>query len=170
MQGADRVNDELEVGFDQVFETGWSQAERCGYGIMLLFAAAGLAGLFGRGPYSHRSATSAASAMTVDFEPIARSQTPTQVTFHLGNPTASPTLRLFLDNRFAEPMGLGKMLPMPVRSDAVDGGLLLTVAVPRGARGVLLRITLEPVTLGPQRLVARLDDHAPLAWTQFVAP
>ena len=170
MQGADRVNDELEVGFDQVFETRWSRAERCGYGVMLLFAAAGVAGLLGRGPYSHRSVTGAAAAMTVDFEPIARSQTPTQVTFHLDNPTAAPTLLLFLDHRFAEPMGLGKMLPMPVRSEAVDGGLLLTVAVPPGARDAMLRVTLEPATLGPQRLVARLDDHAPLAWTQFVAP
>lgn len=165
MQGADRVNDELEVGFNQTFERRWSRAARGGYAVMALLAAAGLAGLFGRGPYSHRSAGNAASGMIVDFEPIARSQTPTQVTFHLDNPTGSPTLRLFLDNQVVEPMGLTRILPEPVRTDAVTNGLALTVAVPPDTRNAELRIVLEPTGIGPEHLVAQLDGHPPLRWT-----
>ncbi len=170
MQGADRVNEELEVGFNQGFERRWSRAERFGYGVMLLFALAGLGGVFGRGAFSHRTAGGGAAAMTVDFEPVTRSQSPTQVTFHLDNPTDRPTLRLFLDNQVVEPMGLGKILPQPERADAVADGLALIVAVPPGTRNAELRIVLEPKALGPQHLTARLDHHAPLGWTQFVVP
>lgn len=171
MQGADRINKELEVGFDQTFEKRWSRVERGGCVFLGLFVAAGLAGLYGRGPYSHRSRTMPESGLTVDFEPITRSQCDTQVTFHLDNPTGLPELKLFLDTRFVEPMGLSKFLPQPVRTDAVGGGLLLTIAVPPGTRDAELRIMLQlDSTIGPEHLVARLGDHAPLHWTQYVIP
>lgn len=48
MQGADKVNDELEVGFDEPFESRWSRAEQVGRVVMVLVAAAGLSGLLGR--------------------------------------------------------------------------------------------------------------------------
>lgn len=74
MQGADRVNGELEVGFDQTFERRWRWVERGGYVFLGLFVAAGLAGLFGHGPYNHRTRTTPELGLTVDFEPITRSQ------------------------------------------------------------------------------------------------
>ena len=48
LQGADRVNGELEVGFDERFERHWEWAERAGRLCMILFVAVGLAGVFGR--------------------------------------------------------------------------------------------------------------------------
>ena len=90
MQGADRVNDEFEVGYNENFERNWERAEIVGRVVMVAVIAAGLAGFFGRGPYSHQTKHTAESALTVDFEPIARSQAPTQVTFHIDNPTDAP--------------------------------------------------------------------------------
>src|ERR1700712_514997 len=94
MQGADRINDELEVGFDHIFEARWLWAERVGRVVMLLFVAAGIGGLLGRGPYSHETTTVPMSDLSVDFEPIARSQTGTQVTLHLQNPGSKSELDL----------------------------------------------------------------------------
>ena len=170
MQGADKVNGELEVGYDQRFEKSWSRAETVGRGLMALFLVAGLIGLFGRGPLSHHTNSAEDAALAVDFEPVARSQTGTQVTLHLSNPTESPTMDVFVGSNIGEPMGLQRILPQPVSTRLVDDGMVLTVAVTPGTRDSELRFMLQPTSLGPNQLVARLADHEPLRWTQFVVP
>ncbi len=170
MQGADRVNDEFEVGYDERFENRWLKAEHVGRIIMLLFVGAGLAGLFGRGPFSHRTDSTVESALAVDFEPIARSQAPTQVTFHIANPTNAPTIDLFIGTNTIEPMGLKTIEPQPATTKVVQDGLLLTFPIPPGTKDALVRLMLEPSSLGPNQLIAQLAGHAPLRWTQFIMP
>ena len=170
MQGADRINDEFEVGYDQKFERSWNKAEWVGRVVMLLFVAAGLAGFFGRGPYSHESKKSAESALTVDFEPIARSQATTQVTFHIDNPTDSPELNLFIGTNTVEPMGLQRIEPQPIATKAVKDGLVLTLAIPPATHDAEIRLMLEPAVIGENELIAQLEGHAPLRWTQFIMP
>ena len=170
LRGADPINDELEVGFDQPFEQRWLRVEQVGRVVMVLFTAAGLAGFFGRGPFSHHTAKSAESALSVDFEPIARANATTQVTFHLDNPTEQPTLDLFISTNVVEPMGLQHVLPDPVHSRVVGNGIVLTVGVPTGTVDAELRLSLMPTGLGSNQLEARLGDHPPLKWTQFIVP
>ena len=170
MQGADRINDEFEVGFNARFEHSWARAEIVGRFVMVAFVGAGLAGMLGRGPFSHETKHSAESALAVDFEPIARSQAPTQVTFHIDNPTDASTMDLFIGSNSVEPMGLQHVLPEPVATKAVPDGLTLTLAIPPGARNVEVRLVLEPSEIGENELIAQLAGHAPIRWTQFVMP
>ena len=171
MQGADLVNDELEVGFDEVFERRWHRAEQFGRVFMVLFVAAGLAGLFGVGPYSHHTDKTSDAALAVDFEPVARSQTGTQITLHLSNLTDMPTQRLFISSHVVEPMGLQLILPQPVNTQALNDGLLLTFAVPAGTQDALVRLMLQPSgVIGLEHLEARLEGHAALRWTQLIVP
>ena len=170
LRGADPINDELEVGFNQPFEKRWLRAEQVGRVVMVLFTAAGLAGLLGRGPYSHHTEKSAQSALAVDFEPIARANANTQVTFHLDNPTEQPTVDLFVSSNVVEPMGLERIVPNPLQSKVVKGGIILTMGVPSGTIDAQLRLILMPSELGPNQLEARLGDNAPLKWTQFIVP
>ena len=170
MQGADRVNEELEVGFNEPFEKRWLRAEQVGRVVMTLFVAAGLTGLMGRGPYSHRTNRNADQALAIDFEPVARSQTGTQLTFHLSNATQEPTVKLFVGGTVVEPMGLQRVLPEPVKTETMSDGLLFTVAVPPGTQDARVRLMLQPVGMGVNTFVARLEGHAPLHWTQFVVP
>ena len=170
LRGADPVNGELEVGFDQAFERRWLFAERLGRIIMLLIVGVAIAGLLGRGPYSHESEKNSDGSLTVDFEPVARSQTGTQVSFHIDNPTASPTLDLFIGSTAVEPMGLQRILPQPLNTQAVEGGLKLTIAIPPGAHDAVVRLMLAPLGMGPNELRARLEGHPLLRWTQFVVP
>ena len=167
MQGADRINDELEVGYDEGFETKWLRAEQVGRVVMVLGVGAGL---LGRGPFSHRTEQTADSALTVDFEPVARSQAPTQVTLHLDNPTDAPTLDLFIGTNSVEPMGLQRIMPQPATTKAVTDGLVLTLAIPPGSTNTEIRLMMQPSSLGLHQLVARLAGHAAIRWTQFVMP
>ncbi len=170
MQGADRVNDEFEVGYNENFERNWERAEIVGRVVMVAVVAAGLAGFFGRGPYSHQTKHTAESALTVDFEPIARSQAPTQVTFHIDNPTDAPTLDLFIGTNTVEPMGLQRVEPEPVAAKAVQDGLTLTLAIPPGTHNSEVRLMLEPAVIGDNELIAQLAGHAPIRWSQFLMP
>ncbi len=170
MQGADKINGELEVGFDEAFEKRWRRAEQGGRIVMVAFVAASLAGLLGRGPYSHETKKLDDLSLAVDFEPVARSQTGTQVTFHLKNSTDQPTLNLFIGSTMLEPMGLQRILPQPALTQASSGGLMLTIAVPPHTADASVRLMLMPIDIGPKTLVARLDGHSSLHWTQVIVP
>ena len=171
MQGADLVNDELEVGFDETFERRWHHAEQIGRVVMVLFVIAGLGGFLGVGPYSHRTAKAPDASLAVDFEPVARSQNGTQVTLHFDNLTTAPTQTLFVGTRIVEPMGLRQIEPQPVGTQALKDGLLMTFDAAPGTRGAIVRLMLQPSgIIGLQRLTARLGSHAALDWTQLVVP
>lgn len=170
MQGADRVNDELEVGFDARFERRWLWAQRVGTVVMIAFVGSALAGLMGRGPYSHDSLAPADAGMAVDFEPVARAQTPTQITFHIRNLSDASEMRLFVSTTVVEPMGLTRVIPQPLASSPVQGGLELTFPVQAGERDGHVRLVVQPSGVGPIELTARLEGRAPVTWTQTVMP
>ncbi len=170
VQGADRINDELEVGFDAGFERRWVWVQRAGVTFMLAIAIASLFGLLGRGPFSHRTERTAESGLAVDFEPVAREQTPTQVTLHLHNDTESPEMQVFIGTTTIEPMGLTRILPQPVSTRSVVGGLVVSVAVPPGTTDALLRLILQPGNPGLIQQQANLVGQPPIRWTQLVLP
>ena len=170
MQGADQVNEELEVGFDQRFEHLWRRAEEVGRWVMVLFVVAVIAGFLGRGPYSHETVKNEGTGLAVDFEPVARSQAGTQVTLKLDNSSASPTIDIFVGSNIVEPMGLQRVEPQPVRTRLVDGGMVMTFPVPPGTRDAKLRLMLQPLSLGSNELIAQREGYVAQRWTQFVLP
>ena len=180
LRGADPVNDELEVGFDSQFETRWHRWELAGRVVLAVVVVAGLAGLFGSGPFSHRSATFASGGISrIDFEPIARFGTPTQITFHLrpgsgasnalGN-GQSHCVDLTLSSAFIEPFGLQDTQPKPLLTTAVSGNVVLTVLAREDGKEPLVRVTGKPSKVGPLRLTAQFGHEKPVKITQFVLP
>ena len=170
LQGADRVNDEFEVGYDERFERRWVWAERGGRLVMLLFVAAGLAGLLGRGPFSHRSSTVPGAALAVDYEPVTRVQTDTQITLHIRNDTILPTVQVFVSTQLVEPMGLQRILPQPSAEQARGDGMNLTFAMPPGTQDGHVRLIVQPAGVGQVRQTAQLAGHPAVHWTQLALP
>jgi hypothetical protein len=170
MQGATPVNGEFEVGFDQIFENQWYRAELVGRAIMIIFVACGLAGLLGRGPYSHRRAEAAGGGFSVDYEPVARAQTSTTVTLHVANRTALPhPVTISLDQKLLEPMGLTQTTPLPNSSAVTQAGIDLRFVIQRDQPDALIRLQLQPNALGPVPLRVS-DGDQQVAWTMFVVP
>lgn len=170
LRGASTVNDEFEVGFDERFENRWGRAEVAGKWLLFAVVLLGLSGLLGRGPFSHRSAEAKDGSLTVDYEPVARYGTPTQVTLHLRPAPGIHTERVLLGTGFVEPMGLQTVLPQPVTEAADQGGLALTIQMEPGPTDTLVRLGLKPTEVGPVPLEAHLDGAVPLRWSQFVLP
>ncbi|MCQ8240919.1 hypothetical protein [Rhizosaccharibacter radicis] len=175
MRQIDILNDELQVGYDRMFEERWRRAELLGRAVMLLVVLAALAGLLGRGPFSHHSLRSPDGTLVVDFEPVARSGTDTQITLHLSPAACQEEAAIWLNGNFVEPMGLSGSQPMPLRSEARPDGVVIHVGTPRAnCRDTMIRLFAKPTGAGPVRLQARLlddpDGRAALAWTQLVLP
>jgi hypothetical protein len=171
MAQARLVNDEFEIGFSPAFENRWHTAELAGRVVMILVVVAALLGFAGEGPFSHRTIAAPGHDFAVDFEPVARHSTATQVTFHLHPPPGAATVHLFLDSHFVEPMGLLRTDPRAMASQTSGSGLLLTYAVPPGAAGdQLVRLVAQPNQVGPIALSASVDGGPRLAWTQVILP
>ena len=170
LRGADRVNDELEVGYDLVFEQRFHYAEIAGRVFLVLVVGLALSGLLGRGPLSHETVRTPDGGPSADYEPVARYDTPTQVTLHLHPAPGQSTTTVVVDTGFIEPMGLTALQPTPLASVAHRGGLALTFAVQPTEADTLVRLELKPSVVGTITMSATVDDAPPLAWTQVVLP
>jgi hypothetical protein len=174
LRGADAINDgDLEVGFDERFERSWGRVESVGRIVMALVVAAGLAGLLGRGPFSHRTSATPSGALSVDREPLVHYGTGTQVTLHIDPariaPDADGLWIVHLNNVFVEPMGKQRVTPQPV-DEAADGrGIALAFRLDPSKHDDLIRIMLQPTEVGPQSLVADVGSER-LEWEQWVLP
>jgi hypothetical protein len=170
---ADKVNDELDVGYDEKFENRWRQVELASHGFMLLFILAALAGLLGRGPLSHRTQRSINGLFSIDFEPLVRFGTSAQITVHLPpsrQPAGDPmSTRLFLSSTIVEPLGIQQIIPRPSRAEAADGGAFYAFENASEAGGAMIRVVIKPSSVGPVHIEARLGGDR-LSWTQWVLP
>ena len=171
MRPFDAINDEVEVGYDAGFEHRWSYVEVAGRAVMLLVVAAALLGLLGQGPFSHHSVSSAASRLTIDYEPIARFGNTTQLTLHAKPRSCDQGMTIWLNSRMIEPMGLQDVEPRPFSSTPLADGMLLHYPLrPDDCRGAVVRVFAKPSGLGIIPLRARLDDGAALSWHALIVP
>ncbi len=171
MRGADPVNDEFEVGYNARFERRWYLAELVGRATMMIFVGVALSGLLGRGPFSHATRRSADGGLAVDFEPVARFATPTQITLHIRNEGDAPReVGVFLGARVVEPMGYSRSVPRPVAALVSHDGMTLRYAIAPHQTDARIRIEAAPSGLGPVDLSADAGAGARVGWTQVVVP
>jgi hypothetical protein len=171
MRDVTAVNDEFEVGYDAEFEEGWHRVVLGGRVVMVLFVLAALAGLMGRGPFSHHTVSSPSGALSVDLEPVARYGTPTQVTIHVRPPAGAHTVQIGLSTSVLEPLGLHAILPQPDPEQPGErGGLLINVPIPPNETEALIRLQEDPTVIGPVPITIRFVGGETLRTTQFIMP
>src|SRR5438309_901174 len=75
--------DSVQAGADAEFERFWVVLQKWVWAVMALFVAAGLAGVFGRGPLSKAKAGSQSRPVSVEYERFARYKTPSRLKVRL---------------------------------------------------------------------------------------
>jgi hypothetical protein len=168
LRGASTVNDELEVGFDEKFELGWSRLERYGRLVMCLVVAAGLAGLLGAGPLDHARCGSPGTG-AADYQPIARFGTATQVTLHLPPMLKDGQAIVTVSSSFVEPFGLQSIHPTPVTQRSDQGNLQFTFDERGGGLDNYVRISGMPAQIGPIHFIVEMPGRT-LRFGTFVLP
>jgi len=179
MRGADPVAGGLEVGYDETFEARWRHVQNIGLLVFAVFLVACVAGLLGRGPFSHHTAGARNGLFSVDYEPVVRASTSTLLTFHLSNGSDSTVTRtIFVSGRIVEPLGLQPSWPPQISGSIGAAGLFLNVSIAPHQNNALFRVAAMPSAPGPVPMTASLLDpagvqalpDAEVHWTQVILP
>ncbi len=170
MSGAETVNDEFEVGFNQAFEARWYRAEQAGRVVMIAFTLAAGLGFLGRGPFSHATTESPDGSLTVNYEPVARHGTSTMITVHIKRPMPTPhQIELRINQQIIEPMGFQHTVPPPDGTSVTDNGIRLTYNEPANQQDVLVRFEAAPNAIGLVPLTVS-DGAQTIDWHVLVVP
>ena len=159
LRGASVVNDEVEVGFDEQFETTWARVEQAGRIAMCILVVVGMAGAFGAGPIDHARLGDVARG-AVDYQPIARFGAPTQVTLHLPPVVHDGRMVVTISSNFLEPFSLQSIAPQPLDQRTVEGNLQLTFSVSGGGIGNFVRLHGKPAQIGPIPLAVEMPGQS----------
>jgi hypothetical protein len=153
------------VDTDLTFHRHEWRIQRIGWGLLALFLALALAGLFGNGPLSHVRAANAAGS--VEYERFARSGLSTDVVVTPAR-TARGVSRVAITADYLEAFRVEHITPEPsaVRVDA--GRLVYEFAGAAPDASIVFHI--HPQRLGRHTADVIVDGGAPLAIRQFTYP
>ncbi len=133
-----------EIGDDPHFEAKWARFARVIWVLLAIFTVLGGAGVFGKGPLAHATATTPAGALAVKYDRFARYETPSTLRLSVA-PTAAVQdgiLRIFVSQSIAGTLDAQRTNPRPFATVLSDGGEILEFkAVPDSTRAVKLTQT-----------------------------
>lgn len=166
---ADRIGD-IDIGFDAGIENGWILVQRVGWTLMAMLVAAGLTGVFGRGPLAQASVTTPDGNVQIAYERFARFRTPTQMAITLKAPMAG-RLDVVVSTSLLEKINVQFIDPVPVLQRAVAGGTDFVFNVDSsGAKPATITFAEQAAhTLGFGGTV-QVDREPPLRLAGFVYP
>jgi hypothetical protein len=108
-----RIGD-LEIDEDIQWERGEWIFERIGWGLMALFVLIALAGLFGSGPISRRTAGHEGGPFWIDYNRFARYHSPEEMVVHIDSQViAAGELRLVIEGDFLTTAHINVITPEP---------------------------------------------------------
>ena len=138
-----KVGDSVAVGEDLDFQRKWWRFERVVWIFFLFILVCDVMGLFGRGWLAKDRRSTPESALTVDYERIARASTPSVMTLRFG-PEAihDGNIRLYISDTLVKPLGAQRISPQPAVSAVGNDGITYTFAATQAPATV--QIALEP--------------------------
>jgi hypothetical protein len=131
---------------------------------MAALVVCGAAGVFGRGPLA--KATTTSGPVTVEYERVARYQTPTRISIAVNG--GRPDMRLFVSRSLLERIPLQAVEPPPVGSQPRADGAVLQFAA--GAPGGRVTLIAQPGTVGAVSHTITIDGAASVSFRQLVLP
>lgn len=167
---AEPIARSLQLDDDMAFhERDW-RVERIAWAGMALIVAAAMLGLFSAGPLSAARTAHPSGAMEIEYSRFARLGAPTRMTLRLRLEAGSVNgFALILDEPFIQAFRIGSIVPPPVRSLAVGGGMRLEFAS-SGEPQAAIKLHLEPIRFGAISPRVALPSGASLRLPIFVYP
>ena len=162
-----KINEEVAVGEDLGFQERWWRFENGAwifFGLVLLCT---VLGLLGRGPLSHGRLQN--DAMTVNFERIARTGTPSLMEIVL-SPAAiqNGKVQLYVSDTVIKELAAQRVVPAPAESVVGNGGI--TYTFPATETPASINFGLQPDGPGIYRMAVRIPGQAPLESNVYVLP
>ena len=125
-----KVNNEIAVGSDLAFQRRWWKYERVVWTLFGLIIVLDALGAFGRGPIAKAQVRAPDGSFTLKYEHIERFRTPSILSV-LFEPQAihNGEVQLWLCQNYVDPLGNQRIIPQPVSSTPLNGGILYTFKI-----------------------------------------
>jgi hypothetical protein len=164
-----KVADEVAVGEDLNFQRKWWKFERIIWSFFLLVLICDVLGVFGRGWLAKAKRSTPDQALTLDYERVERSGTPSIMTLHFGPAAAhNGHIQVFVDNELIRGLGARRVSPEPAVSALTDGGITYTFDV--GTVPTIAEIALQPLFPGRHKIRLEVPGSTPIEANVFVVP
>lgn len=164
-----KVDREIAVGENLDFMRKWWKFEHFLWAFFLMILAVDVMGGLGRGWLSKARLKTPDGALTVDYDKIVRSTTPTQMTFHFG-PQAihNGHILLFVGESIVKPLGARRISPEPTQSTLGAGGI--TYTFPATEAPAFVEIEMEPSQPGMHHFRLQVEGSTAIEGSIFVMP
>jgi hypothetical protein len=164
-----KVDGEVAVGEDLEFQRKWWRFEHAVWIFFTAVLVLTLAGAFGRGPLAKAEKETRDGSITVKYDRIQRTATPSIVTVNFGPPAIkSGKVELFVSGSMVKELGAQRVVPSPERT--VIGGDGLTYTFPASGLPSSVEFALEPTGPGLRHLTIRVVGLESLNLDIFVMP
>ncbi len=164
-----KVDNAVAVGENLDFQRKWWRFERATWVFFSLLILADIAGLFGRGPLAQAEKRTDNDALTLHYERIERTSTPSVMTFQFGRSALqSGRIQLFVSQSVVKQLGAQRISPQPASSVLGNGGITYTFPAtdPKG----LVEISLEPSLPGVFHFTTQVGGAEPISGRIVVMP
>ncbi len=150
-----KVNDEVAVGEDLVFQRRWWKFERAVWLFFAFLVLLDVLGIFGRGPLSKAHKQSPDGALRVDYEWVERFSTPSILTVRFG-PGAVKTgmVRILVSGEVVQQLGNQRIIPEPLNSATAKNGVIYTFSATDNPS--LVEFALQPAVVGRSHFTVSL--------------
>ena len=164
-----KVNEELAVGEDLEFQRKWWRFEKIIWPILALLVLVDMLGGFGRGWLAKAKTSTPDHAMTVDYEHVVRTGTPSIMLFSFGDAAIHDgKITLYLSESVVKQLGAQRIAPQPLISTIGDGGITYVISGTRSPASV--QIQLQPSFPGMHKFRAQVEGSPPIQGSVFVMP
>ena len=162
-----KINDEVAVGEDLGFQERWWRFENAVWIFFVFVLICTVLGLLGRGPLSHGKVQN--DAMTINFERIARTGTPSLMEIVL-TPAAiqNGNVRLYVSETVIKELAAQRVIPSPAQSVIGDGGITYTFPITQIPASI--KFGLQPDGPGVYRMAVGIAGQPPLESKIYVLP
>ncbi len=142
-----RVDDAISVGEDLEFQEKWWKFESVVWSIFALLLVLDLLGFFGRGWLAYARAATPDGSISLKYERIERTMTPSTLRVDFGPHAARDgKYKLFVSANLVQALGNQRIAPQPEVSEVGGGGY--TYTFPAGGPSASVNFSLEPSAPG----------------------
>lgn len=164
-----KVDDKIAVGEDMDFQRAWWKFESLIWTLFLCILIADILGCFGRGPLAKATRTDSAQTVTIGYERIARTGTPSVMTLRFGPGSISNGhIQLFVSQSLIKTLGAQRISPQPATSTLGNDGI--TYAFDASSLPATVEIHLQPVFPGLHHFRIQVAGGQPIEASTFVVP
>lgn len=162
---------DLHIEQDLPFQYRTWVIQRIGWGLMSLFLAAAVAGLFSSGPLSSATAHDPANLVVLEYQRFARYMAPTKLVVRLQpSATAQDNVSIRASYALIEGWQIEHIRPEPEHMAVASDGLHLAFKLAEKGKPVEIAFLLKPQGIGGLQGAIGLPGREPAQVSQFVYP